>query len=63
MTLHQLPDLGGSAPHPLDAGEAPTTPPTDPHPAISTAAPSARLAAGGATAAITKMVIPAWPGL
>ncbi len=58
-TLRRLPDLGGPAPHPLDAGEAPTTLPTDPHPAISTAAPTARLAGGGAIAVITKMVIPA----
>ncbi len=63
MTHPLLPDLEGPAPHPPAAGEAPTTQPTDPHPALATAAPSARLAGGGATAVITKAVIPAFAGL
>ena len=63
MTHLLLPDLEGPAPHPPAAGEAPTTQPTDPHPALATAAPSARLAGGGATAVITKAVIPAFAGL
>ncbi len=63
MTLHRQPGPGGPAPHPLDAGEAPTTLPTDPHPETSTAAPTARPAAGGATDGITKTVILARPGL
>jgi hypothetical protein len=56
------PDLGGPAPLPPAAGEAPTSQPTDPHPALATAAPSARKVGGGATAAITKAAIPAMPG-
>ncbi len=61
---HPLPlDLGGPAPHHPAAGEAPTTQLTDPHPALATASPSARLAGGGATAVTTKAVIPAFAGL
>ncbi len=56
------PDLGGPAPLPPAAEEAPTTQPTDPHPALATAAPSACKGGGGATAAITKAAIPAMPG-
>ena len=63
MTHPLPPDLVGPAPHPLAAGEAPTTQPTDPHPALAIAAPSARLAGRGATAVITKAVIPAFAGL
>jgi hypothetical protein len=55
-------DLGGPAPLPPAAGEAPTTLPTDPHPALETAAPTARKAGGGATTAITKAAIPVLPG-
>jgi hypothetical protein len=54
---------GRSRSSPPAAGEAPTTQPTDPHPALATAVPSARLAGGGATAVITKAVIPAFAGL
>ncbi len=42
MTPPLHPDLGGPAPLPFAAGEALTTPPTDPNPALATAAPSAR---------------------
>jgi hypothetical protein len=62
MTPPLHPDLGGPAPLPPAAGEAPTTQPTDLHPALSTAAPTARRAGGGTTAVITKAVIPALPG-
>jgi hypothetical protein len=62
MTPPLHPDLGGPAPLPPAAGVAPTTQPTDLHPALATAAPSARKAGGGATAAISKAVIPALPG-
>jgi hypothetical protein len=54
MTRPLPPDLGGPAPHHPAAGEAPTTRPTDPHPA---------LAGGGANAVTTKAVIPAFAGL
>ena len=63
MTHPLPPDLVGPAPHPLAAGEAPTTQPTDPHPALATTAPTARKAGGGATAVITKAVIPTSAGL
>ncbi len=63
MTRPLPPDLGGPAPHHPAAGEAPTTRPTDPHPALANAAPSARLAGGGVTAVITKAVFPAIAGM
>jgi hypothetical protein len=56
------PDLAGPAPHLPAAGGAPTTRPTDPHPALANAAPSARLAGEGATAVTTKAVRPALAG-
>ena len=62
MTRPLPPDLVGPAPHLPAAGGAPTTRPTDPHPALANAAPSARLAGGGATAVITKAVFPALAG-